>query len=153
MKFKLNLFLFVMVCIFATAGCVRQQGPSSAVSVNDLAGSYHVLWSDGEPNDHIFKVEYKNNGWWLADDEEAVPLLLMTPVEIEEVFGKEVATKAHCLETSGGASTIILCIAEPGVKTKVRIDDFVSYSRDFTSKTGHFVFIDYMGIWDLEKLK
>ncbi len=132
---------------------MRHTGASSAATPEDLPGTYRVLWSDGTPNDHNFTIENKNGDWYLSDDESGKHLSIMTRDEIEAVFGKEMADKAQCLEYKGSASTLVICAAEPGLKTKVRIDDFVSYSTDFTTKTNHFTFIDYMGIWDMEKLK
>ena len=89
----------------------------------------------------------------MLDDMADIPMQQMATAEIEEIFGKDVADKSQCLEASGEASTVIICVTEPGVSTNVRIDDLLSYHKDFTSKTGYFAYIDYMGLWDLEKLK
>ena len=146
-------FSLLILGIFALTGCVRQPGASVDAKLEELPGVYRVLWSDGTPNDHNFTIENKNGDWYMSDEEQSQPLQKMTQADIETRFGKEMAGKAQCLQTMGGASTIILCAGEPGVKTSVKVDDFVSYSKDFTTKTNHFVFIDYMGIWDMEKLK
>ena len=146
-------FSLLILGIFAPAGCVRQPGASVAAKLEELPGTYRVLWSDGTPNDHNFTIENKNGDWYMSDEEQSQPLQKMTQADIETRFGKEAADKSQCLETMGGASVIIICASEPGIKTSVRIDDFVSYSTEFTTKTSHFAFIDYMGIWDMEKLK
>ena len=147
------LFLWACFSILICTGCVRNTGASSAAKLENLPGVYRVLWSDGSPNDHSFAIENKNGDWYMSSEEQSLPLYKMTQEEVEAVFGKEMAAEAQCLQTMGGASTTIICASEPGVKTSVKVDDFVSYSKDFTTKTNHFVFIDYMGIWDMEKLK
>lgn len=149
--FAKPLFL-LLLSLFAIAGCVRQSGHAPAAKLEMLPGVYRVVWSNGEAHDHNFNVENKNGGWYMLDGTEAVPMRQMAVTEIEEIFGKDVAGSSQCLET-GAASTIIICVTEPGVATTVRIDDIMSYHKDFTSKTGYFVYIDYLGIWDLEKLK
>lgn len=153
MRTTFTKLLFLMLLgLFAIAGCVRQSGQTNSAKLETLPGTYRVVWSDGEAHDHNFNVENKNGGWYMLDDTEAIPMRQMTATEIEELFGKDVADKSQCLET-GAASTVIICVTEPGVSTNVRIDDLMSYHKDFTSKTGYFAYIDYMGIWDLEKLK
>ena len=147
-----KLFFLALLALFAAAGCVRQTGQTNTAKLETLPGTYRIVWSDGEAHDHNFSVENKNGVWYMLDDTEAIPMRQMTATEIEEIFGKDVAGKSQCLET-GAASTVIICVTEPGVSTNVRIDDLMSYHKDFTSKTGYFAYIDYMGIWDLEKLK
>ena len=148
-----KLFLLLLLCLFAIAGCVRQTGGPTGASLDALAGAYRVLWSDGEPNDHIFSLEQKNSMWYMADDEDSVPMTVLAPAEIEDIFGKDMARSAQCLEALSGASTIVICVTKPGTATEVRIDDFMSYSAKFTAKTGYFAYIGHMGIWDLEKMR
>lgn len=148
-----RLLFLLLLSLVAIAGCVRQTGQSNAAKLETLPGTYRIVWSDGEAHDHNFSVENKNGVWYMLDDTEAIPMRQMTAAEIEEVFGKDVADKSQCLEASGPASTVIICVTEPGAKTNVRIDDIMSYHKDFTAKAGYFAYIDYMGIWDLEKLK
>ena len=148
-----KLFLLLLLGLFIVAGCVRQSGGPAVASLDALAGSYRIMWSDGEPNDHIFNLEQKNGMWHMADDEDSVPMTTLTPEEIESIFGKEMAGNAQCLEAVAEASTIIICVTKPGTATEVRIDDWVSYSSNFTSKTGYVAYIGHMGIWDLEKIR
>ena len=148
-----KLFLLLLLGLFIVAGCVRQSGGPAVASLDALAGSYRIMWSDGEPNGHIFNLEQKNGMWHMSDDEESVPMTLLPPGEIEEIFGKGMAAGAQCLEALSGASTIIICVTKPGTATEVRIDDWVSYSAKFTSKTGYVAYIGHMGIWDLEKMR
>ena len=145
------LIISLLPAVLTVMGCA-QSGQSNAAKLETLPGTYRIVWSDGEAHDHNFGVENKNGVWYMLDDTEAIPMQQMAATEIEEIFGKDVAAKSQCLET-GAASTVIICVTEPGVKTNVRIDDILSYDKDFTSKTGYFAYIDYMGIWDLEKLK
>ena len=129
-----KLFFLLLLSLLFASGCVRQSGGPAVASLDALAGSYRVLWSDGEPNDHIFNLEQKNGMWHMADDEDSVPMTTLTPEEIESVFGKEMAGNAQCLEAVAEASTIIICVTKPGTATEVRIDDRVSHSSNFTSR-------------------
>ena len=146
-------FVLLLLTALTAAGCVRQSDQSNAVKLEDLPGTYRILRNNGEANDQSFNVEDKNGVWHLSDEEGSRLMRRMAASEIEEIFGKEVADKSQCLEIPGQTSTTVICATEPGVKTNVRIDDLMSYHKDFTSKTGYFVYIDRMGIWDLEKLK
>ena len=148
-----KLLFLLLLSLFAIAGCVRQSGHSNAAKLEMLPGVYRVIWSDGEANDHNFIVEHKNGGWYMSDGVKTMPMHKMAAEEIEKTFGADAAAKSEFLENSEGLSRVIVCATEPGVKTSVRIDDWVPYHTDFTSRTEHFAYIDYLGIWDLEKLK
>ena len=73
--------------------------------------------------------------------------------EIEKMFGKEVADKSQCLAAYDGMATMIFCATEPGMKTRVHVDHTAEHGQEFTSKTGYFSYIKYVGVWDLEKLE
>ena len=147
-----SIFLFIFI-IFTVAGCARQSSGPTAAFLDSLAGSYRVIWSDGAANDHTFTLKQKNGVWYMADEEDAVPMTSLAPGEIESIFGKDMARGAQCLEALTEASTIIICVTKPGTATEARIDDLMSYSAKFIAKTGYFSYIGHMGIWDLEKLK
>ena len=144
--------LLLLLGILTITGCVRQTGGSEAAPIGDLAGSYSILLNDEEPH-KSFTVKNEYGEWWVADDAQAVHASRMTQAEIEKVFGKEAADKSQCLAAYDGMATMIFCAAEPGVKATVHVDHTVEHGEEFTSKTGYFSYIKYVGIWDLEKFK
>ena len=152
MSFKVKLLLSALVCICLATGCVRQTGGPTASSIDSLAGAYLIRWTDGEPGD-TFTVEQKNGVWHMSDQDDAVPMQIMAPAEIEEVIGAEAASKAQCLEAFNETTRVIVCVTKPGFTTTVRVDGPAPYSKEFASKTGYFLYVDSIGIWDLEKLK
>ena len=147
-----KLFLLLFGILTAT-GCVRQTDGPEAAPIGELAGSYRILRGDGGPQTKSFTVKNAYGEWWVADDAQAVHASRMTQAEIEKVFGKEVAIKSQCLAAYDGMATMIFCAAAPGVKTTVHVDHTVEQGQEFTSKTGYFSYIKYVGIWDLEKFK
>ena len=136
------------------AGCAKLHGPKSA-SLDDLRGTFHVLWSDGSAQDHNFTLDQQHGQWLVQADNvaESYPLQALTQAEIESLFGTEAAGKTQCLAWSGEASLLVFCATEPGTKLTARIDDFTSYTAKLTSKTGYFAYLDYLGLWDMEKVK
>lgn len=147
-----KLFFLALLSLFAAAGCARQTGGPAAVSIDALAGAYRVLWDDDSPNDR-FTLEQKNDVWNMSDQDDSIALQKMSPTEIEEALGQEAAGKAQCLEGFNETARVVICVAEPGFTTTVRVDGPAPYSKEFTSKTGYFVYVDSIDIWDLEKLK
>ena len=145
-------FVLLLLTALTAAGCVRQSDQSNAVKLEDLPGTYRILRNNGEANDQSFNVEDKNGVWHLSDEEGSRLMRRMAASEIEEIFGKEVAEKSQCLEIPGSTSTTVICVTEPGVSTNVRIGDY-NFHGDFTSDTGYFVYVSYMGASNLEKIK
>lgn len=76
----------------------------------------------------------------------------MAQAEITDRLGRETAATGICLEAYDGVMTMIFCAVAPGAKAKVRIDPLAEEFAEFTSKTGYFAYIKYLGAWDLEKL-
>ena len=148
----IKLFFLVLFGLFSVSGCARQTGAPAPASIDALAGSYRVLQTAAEP-DYTFTLKQKNGAWRMTDAEGSLPVQKMTPAEIEEVLSKEAANKAQCLERFNETARVIICVAEPGFTATVRVDGPAPYRKEFTSKTGYFVYVDSIDVWDLEKLK
>lgn len=146
------LFIPLLLAVLTAVGCGRQTSQSNSAKLENLTGTYRILKNSGEPHDQSFSVEDKNGLWYLSDEEGVRLMLRMSASEIEKIFGKEVAGKSQCLEIAGPTSTAIICVTEPGVKTTVRVGDYNDH-MDFTSKTGYFVYVSYMGVSNLEKIQ
>ena len=143
-------------------GCARQTGRPAVASVTDLAGSYRALSSSNDilwgRNGVAYAFVVKNeHGKWSKDDTqkgdwypEIVPLRQLTSAEIEGLFGPKAAAKLQCLEAGDDDFPMIVCAAPPGLKIKARLarSEAGEYS---TSKTGYFIYLYRLGIWDLEK--
>ena len=148
----IKLFFLVLFGLFSVSGCARQTGAPASASIDALAGSYRVLQTAAEP-DYTFTLKQKNGAWRMTDAEGSLPVQKMTPAEIEDVLSKEAANKAQCLEGFNETTRFVICLTEVGFTTNVRVDGPAPYSREFTSKTGYFLYADSIDAWDLEKLK